>query len=469
MIGLAARSYAADQPTRGDLAGDMAILRQALTLHPGLYRYNSPAEIDGRLSGLADAFVRSGSLEVRYLLLSRFLASLRCGHSYCNFFNQRAPIATALFDRPTCLPLQFRWLGNAMVVTRDPSGRLQRGSQIVAVNGRSAQELQDLLLPYVRADGHNDGKRRALIERRGDTAIETFDVFQGLLAPPAGGVHRLTVLGSDQRRRSFLLPAARPGPAQPAIAATPSAPLWQMQASADGVACLTMSNWGLWDSKWDWRSWLQDALDGVSDARALIVDLRDNEGGDEACGNALLGRFVAQRFEPPAIEQRLRFRTTPPALDPYLDTWDAGFRTLGEGAVALSDGFYLRPNVPARRAIEPVGKQLALPMVVLTSPVNSSATFQFVQNVRALGVARLIGATTGGNRRGINGGCFFFVRLPASGIEFDLPLVGYFPATAQPDAGIVPDEQIILTAADIAMERDVAMARARAWIARGRA
>ena len=39
----------------------------------------------------------------------------------------------------------------------------------------------------------------------------------------------------------------------------------------------------------------------------------------------------------------------------------------------------------------------------------------------------------------INGGRFFFARLPASGIEFDLPLVRYFTSAKLPDAGFVPD------------------------------
>ena len=54
-------------------------------------------------------------------------------------------------------------------------------------------------------------------------------------------------------------------------------------------------------------------------------------------------------------------------------------------------------------------------------------------------LATIIGETTGGNRRGINGGCFYFFRLPETGLEVDLPLIGTFPLTRQPDAGIVPD------------------------------
>jgi hypothetical protein len=96
---------------------------------------------------------------------------------------------------------------------------------------------------------------------------------------------------------------------------------------------------------------------------------------------------------------------------------------------------------------------------VLTDAACSSATFQFAQVIRDTGIATLAGTATGGNRRGINGGAFFFLRLPACGLEVDLPLIGRFPATPQPDAGIEPDVTVPMTAADIAAGRDPVLAR----------
>ena len=57
---------------------------------------------------------------------------------------------------------------------------------------------------------------------------------------------------------------------------------------------------------------------------------------------------------------------------------------------------------------------------VLVGADNSSATFEFAQVVQRNRLATLVGQPTGGNQRGINGGAFFFVRLPKSGIELDL-------------------------------------------------
>jgi hypothetical protein len=66
--------------------------------------------------------------------------------------------------------------------------------------------------------------------------------------------------------------------------------------------------------------------------------------------------------------------------------------------------------------------------------------------------------------RGINGGAYFFVRLPASGLEFDLPVRGYYPERPQRDAGVEPDIRVTNTAADIAAGYDRELETARKWL-----
>jgi C-terminal processing protease CtpA/Prc len=96
-------------------------------------------------------------------------------------------------------------------------------------------------------------------------------------------------------------------------------------------------------------------------------------------------------------------------------------------------------------------------MVALISPQNSSATFQFALKCKQSGLGTLIGETTGGNLRGINGG-YFFATLPESGIEFDVALISFSPDGPMPaDAGVEPDIAIKQSAKDIAEGTDPAM------------
>lgn len=461
---------AAGTPSPADLKGDIAILRQALALHPGLHRYATAAQVSARIDLLEREWLAASGLDGRYLALSRFLATIRCGHSYPNFFNQKKAVKADLFDRQTRLPFAFRWIDGQMIVIADQSGTglVGPGTEVRTINGVSARAMLARLLPYVRADGHNDAKRTALLSMTGNDTIETFDVFQGLIyGAPAGGVHRLSVRAPDGRDSRIELAPITLAQRAAKLPPQPEAdgPVWTWQQRDDGVAVLTMPGWALYNSKWNWRAWLSERLDSLQGVRGLVIDLRENEGGED-CGDPILARLIDAPLSPPGNVQKLRFERTPPAIDRYLDTWDDSFRTLGVGGKRLEGGFIERPGGSTNLTIPPAGKRLKLPVAALIGPTNSSATFQFATMARASGKVRLFGETTGGNRRGINGGCFFFVRLPASGLEFDLPLVGYFATTPQPDAGLDPDVRVASTAVDIAKGLDRAMASAIDWVAK---
>lgn len=336
------------------------------------------------------------------------------------------------------------------------------------MNGVEARRLLATLLPYARADGHNDAKRVSLLGVTGSDQIEFFDVFHGLVfSAPADGVHRLTVRAPGRSTVSHLEApaiglAARRAQRPPPLT-TGDGPVWTWEERGDGVVVLTMPTWALFNSRWDWRAWLAEGLDGLPGARGLVVDLRENEGGQD-CGDVLLSRLIERPLTEPGAERRVRFRRTPANLDRYLDTWDESFRTLGVEAEPIGGGFLRQTGAPADQTLAPQGPRLSLKVAALIGPVNSSATFQFADKARRSGTVRLFGETTGGDQRGINGGCFFFVRLPHSALEFDLPLIGYFPPGSPPDAGLPPDVHAPPTVEALSAGLDPAMAAALAWL-----
>jgi C-terminal processing protease CtpA/Prc len=91
---------------------------------------------------------------------------------------------------------------------------------------------------------------------------------------------------------------------------------------------------------------------------------------------------------------------------------------------------------------------------LITDASNSSATFYLARVMKLGKVATLVGQTTGGTQKGINGGAMFFLRLPNSGIEMDIPLIGNFPYKEAPDLGIVPDVVVEKTLEDVMEGRD---------------
>lgn len=447
---------------------DLHLIGEVLrTLHPGLQRYLSPAAFEASLTLLGKRWQEAPELEDRFLALTAFLASIRCGHSYPSFYNQKRAVADRLFTRRDRLPLAFRWIGNQMVVTENQTDGiwLPKGSVIKAVDGVHSDAILRRLLPLVRADGGNDGKRRALLSPTGADEIETFDVLRGLVfGAPQDGKFNVHFRAPGTRRDAWVdLPAVDLAARKKFIRALDTRsnePIWQWQMGADGIAVLTMPGWAVYNSKWDWQGWLNERLDSLQGARGLIVDLRENEGGNN-CGDLILSRLAGKDISRPPVQRLVRYRQVPGALNAYLDTWDDSFRNWGVQAQPIDTRFLRLARGEEDDAIRPQGQRISVPMAVLTSPQNSSATFQFASEVKATGLGTLIGETTGGNRRGVNGGAFFFVRLPESGIEFDLPLIGYFPVGAQPDAGIEPDLPVSNSAADIAAGYDRVLETAR--------
>jgi C-terminal processing protease CtpA/Prc len=447
----------------GDLSGDIAILRDAYeTLHPGLYRYATPSEVSTRFDALARAWSRPQTRSAAYLSLSRFLATVKCGHTYANFYNQTRAVRTELFDAQRLLPFHFAWIGRRMVVLANQTNesRLNPGAEVLSVNGRAAPRILRDLLPYARADGGNDDKRRALFEVRGYDRYETFDVFYGLTQRPGASVRlRVRPPGSERaetfdvatidletRRRALRADEANDGP------------VWTLSYPAPQTALLTMPTWALYDSEWDWRAFLDQTFAEFETrgVRKLIVDVRGNEGGLD-CGDEIIARLIDAPLQREAYARRVRYRETPERLNQYLDTWDNSFRNWGDDATPAGDGWFDLRGEGGVDAIAPKGPRFRGELVVLIDAQNSSATFQFANAITTQRLGRLIGMPTGGNRRGINGGAFFFLRLPASGLEADLPLIARFPATPQPDAGIEPDERVPLTRAAITAGRDAAL------------
>jgi ABC-type uncharacterized transport system YnjBCD ATPase subunit len=360
--------------------------------------------------------------------------------------------------------------GERMIVTRNLSNdvRLKPGSEVLEIGGHATAQILSELMVYARADGGNDIKCRALLEIADVDRFETFDVFHGLLFPPKNGMFKISVrpMGSSaaQSVEVKALGLAERRAAMPPQSKDKTGPPWTLSLTPLSIAILTMPNWAIYNSTWNRRGFLDDAFAEIKGrrSRAFIVDLRGNEGGLD-CGNDIIARLIDKDMLFESYERRVRFRHTLADLEPFLDIWDPSFKSLGKDAIDIGGGFFrLNPESDGKDGslIRPKGPRFNGDLIVLTNAQNSSATFQFAQTIQTHGLGRLCGGPTGGNQRGINGGALFFLRLPASGLEVDVPLVGHFPSVPKPDAGLTPDIFAEPTIEDIASGRDHVMEKA---------
>lgn len=222
------------------LQADAAILRRAYeALHPGLHRYNTPAQIDAAFRALESEFQQDRTLADAYLAFSVLAAKVKCGHTYANFFNQSSTVQAALFQGPR-IPFHFRWLGDRMIVTRsfasDP--RLRAGTEVLALNGQPVAEILARLMTVARADGNNDAKRVAYLQVDGLSRYEAFDIFCSLFFPSDSPWVTLRVRAPEAPDiQTVQAPAATYAGRLAAVAASnapgaaPGAPLWSCGCS----------------------------------------------------------------------------------------------------------------------------------------------------------------------------------------------------------------------------------------------
>jgi hypothetical protein len=193
-----------------DLMADLSILEDAYrALHPGLFRYTTPAQLDELFASTRRAFAQPRTLDQAFVELTRLTAALRCGHSYPNPSNQPPEVAKALFERPR-VPFLFEWHAGAMVITRDFTHRaeLTPGVRIEALGGIPAATVLARLVPLARADGHNDAKRVAYLAVTGESTHEAFDILAPWVVPELfdRAALSLTVRGLDGRTTTLSVP-----------------------------------------------------------------------------------------------------------------------------------------------------------------------------------------------------------------------------------------------------------------------
>jgi hypothetical protein len=445
-----------------DAQRDLRILQRALTeLHPGLYRHATPAQIDAEFAAAQAAVAPGASRAQMVLLASRLAAAVRCGHTWVNRHNQ-GPAVQALWARAT-LPLVLRWVEGRLLVVASATPQVSAGSEIVAIDGHTPAQIAAALLPYLRADGDRDATRRAQLDDD-DTGGAMQRLFPLRFPPgPAGWTLRL----ADGREATVapLTAAAREAALQAAGWRAPPAD-WTLRIDGD-VAVMTLPTFAFWNGGFDGRAWLARAFADLAGrgVQRLVIDLRRNEGGDDALGEALLSHLIATPFTRPGGRRESAYERVPYILARYLDTWDFGFfdRT---GQVTRGEGRAWRlPDSPAR-TVAPAAPRFGGRVVALVGPRNSSAGFLVARDLQRAGVATLIGQPTGGSLRGLNGGQLAWVTLPASGVAVDIPLVAHYAPGTPPEAGVVPDVPVAPRFDDARAGRDTELDAALAWLAR---
>ncbi|HYF69502.1 MAG TPA: S41 family peptidase [Ohtaekwangia sp.] len=154
------KSIDTSQLTPEELKKDVYILRKKLEkYHPGLYWYTSKAEFDLTWDSSIACIDKPMSEEQFFKLLLPLIAKVKCSHT---LFYPSAKILSS----GSRFPLDLKFIDGKGYVLPDSINQYQipKGSELLSINGKSLNEIVDLLLPNLEAQGGNLGWKFVILE-----------------------------------------------------------------------------------------------------------------------------------------------------------------------------------------------------------------------------------------------------------------------------------------------------------------
>lgn len=435
------------------LRDDFELLRFSLEdAHAGLYRYATKAEMDNHFDALEKKLSRPLRVSEFYAEVLKLVAAIRDGHT-----GVRAPddLNAWLRQKPIRPPVAVHLEGDRVRVLKDVSGREPSavGCEVLALNGHPIAEVVGTLLRYLPGDSYSDGRRRS--------NLEYSDVFGGLYALEYGVTEKYVyhLRSADGKERDHEVAGLtveelekRMGPLRP----RPEGPLLSFRFEGE-VAVLTVRSFGgrsLSADGLNYPEFLTQAFQTLWEKKtgALIIDVRDNGGGNDEYGQMLYAYLAPAPFK---YYDRLQMNKEKSEFLRRTDTSRSLplLRQDEMGRWISTD----HPNLGIKQPREPV---FSGRVYVLMNGRSFSATGEFMTavfaNKRGVFIGEESGAGIGGNTSGIMIG----VLLDRSGISVSIPMVGYYMAGdhgPHPERGILPDHEVIPTVEDILAGRDPVM------------
>ncbi len=440
------------------LEEDIKICRGVLeSMHGGLYRYRTKVEIDQSFTALESATSQSMTDLTFFRLLSPVIAKIQCGHT--GIVAPKA-VRDRIFREGKLLPMQLYFHREKAYFVKsftEESIPINPGEEILAVNGISMDSLINYSLTVNSVgDGWIKTGKLNLLNR----------VFSRYFALYFSQPDEYTITYTDGSKEVETL-TVKALVGDDMVNLSPNEPEMDRHIDlsfySEATARLrvkSFDNWKEGKKKVKFHKYLQNVFQRIdsSNVSNLIIDVRDNGGGDDEMGLAL---FSYLHHEPLIEFDSIAFKTKKLHYAKHSD-----FNRL-KFWVAKALNKYKRINdstyhiVNATTKPHPPGEpQFSGKLVVLINGRSFSTTADFAALTKSYDKAILVGEETSGGYYGNTSGATFTYTLPNSGIKIIVPFMGYWTnvrGDVAPGRGTIPEYQVVPSVHDILAGRDVQM------------
>lgn len=440
--------------TDAQINEDIKVLKKIVQyVHPNVYKYRDSITLQNDFKLLELEMKKNPTLTNAYGAVSKFAAKIKCSHTFTNPWNQGTNMKKANFYQHDKVPFTFNRIGKRLFIDKNASDKstLSKGLEILKINGIPSNEILTKLAAYITSDGNNYEKKLERLSVTGEEKFSMFDIFYSI---EFGSKKEFVVLLKDintkvetevivkaisKTNRTKLL-IERYGKLDTSLRDG-----WNFDIIDNSTARLSIKSFAVQRNEFDWKGYLDNVFQQLNQKSIsnFIIDIRGNEGGQGIVGQYILERVIQKPFKVNAMKSSVRYLEIPNEFKKHINTWEKfPYNFNGKIESEKNGRYYLKQKYSLKETImKPKKNGYKGKVYLITDASNSSATHLMAMYAKQMEDITILGQDTGGNQMGTNGSFMFFLRLPNTKVELDIPVINmYIPTGKKPiDGGVKPD------------------------------
>ena len=405
------------------LRQDFTIFKDSIQkLHPSLYRYQNKKVLTKKFDSCYRTLNKQMTVIEFYKVISFLVSTVEDGHTSC--FLPREAIKYILSDK--IFPLQLRLINNQAYIPCETK-KFPSATELISVDGEPIGKIKEKLFSYLPSDGKIETEKYWEMNNGDNPFFILYYLIYGKKSSfnvsykNKTGKIESTVINADDFKNLECFP--KPVDIDKYLL---------LNYEQNNTAILTIKTFRedfLKKSNEDFANFLKASFQDINQKgiKTLIIDLRNNGGGQDNFGSLLYSYLTDKPFSYYAS----------------LESVSKKFTIADYSNLAIQ---------------KPTENNFKNTILFLIHGKSFSTTAEFCSIAKSNKRGKFIGEETGGGYYGNTSGERMTIVLPNSKIKINIPLDKYVMAVQKAkykDRGIIPDYTIIPTINDVIIDKDV--------------